>query len=59
MPDYKLYRLDGAGQISRAPEFFAAPSDEAAVAEAECRREEAPAELWEGRRLIARLPVHS
>ena len=59
MQDYKLYRLDGAGQIARAPEFFAAADDDAAVSEGERRRAGSPAELWEGRRLIARLPIQS
>ncbi len=55
MPDYKLYRLDGAGQIAGAPEFYTADTDDAARAEADKRRGQGHAELWEGRRLVGRL----
>ncbi len=55
MPDYKLYRLNSAGQIAAAPEHYEAADDEAAIAVAEERRISAAAELWEGRRLVKRL----
>ena len=55
MPDYKLYRLDRAGQIASAPEVFDAADDDAALAIAAERQGDASAELWEGRRLVQRL----
>jgi len=55
MPDYKLYRLDGAGQIAGAAEQFSAADDDAAMAAARARRGDGSAELWQGRRLVARL----
>ena len=56
MPNYKLYRLDGAGQIARAPEQFDAADDHAAAVEADTRRCGSAAELWESRRLVRRFP---
>lgn len=56
MPDYKLYRLGEGGQIISAPDQFVADGDEAALAQAEKLRDGGRAELWEGRRLIRRLP---
>jgi hypothetical protein len=56
MPDYKLYRLDHAGQIISAPDQFVSEDDEAALAEAEKLRDGGRAELWESRRLVRRLP---
>ena len=56
MPHYKLYRLDGRGQIDRAPDEFVADDDGSALAEADSRRAGGRAELWQGNRLIRRLP---
>ena len=56
MPDYKLYRLDDGGQIISAPEQFVADDDAAALVQAGKLRADGRAELWEGRRLIRRLP---
>jgi len=55
MLDYKLYRLDGAGQIAGAPEQFGATDDDAALVEAQGRCRGGAGELWEGRRLVKRL----
>jgi hypothetical protein len=55
MPLYKLYHLDGNGQIARAPDEFDVESDQAAMAEAERRRAGAPAELWQAQRLVRRV----
>ncbi|QIK78173.1 hypothetical protein G7077_03850 [Sphingomonas piscis] len=55
MPEYKLYRLDGAGQIASAPEYFDALDDDAALAVAQQRRGTGSAELWQGGRLVQRL----
>lgn len=56
MRDYKLYRLGQGGQIISAPEQFVSVSDEAALARAETLRDGGRAELWEGKRLVRRLP---
>lgn len=57
MPDYKLYHLDGSGRIAGAPEEFVADDDTAAMTEANSRRRGASVELWQGRRLLGRLPL--
>ena len=55
MPDYKMYHLDGEGRIAGAPQEFVAGDDDAALAEAHGRQRGMSAELWQGRRLLARL----
>jgi hypothetical protein len=52
MAEYKLYGLDGAGQIAGAPEFIRASDDAEAIAHAEARQSTAGAELWRGARLV-------
>ena len=56
MPNYRLYCLDGAGRISGAAELIVADSDDAALEDARSRGV-SPCELWQGRRLIARIPA--
>lgn len=56
MPDYKIYHLDQDGRIAGAPQEFVATDDHAALAEAQSRQAGWSAELWQGRRLLARLP---
>jgi hypothetical protein len=55
MPDYKMYHLDAGGRIAGAPQEFVATDDDAALAEARERQRGMSAELWQGRRLLARL----
>jgi hypothetical protein len=55
LAEYKLYMLDGSGQIAGVPVVIEAPSDDQAIAQARERKKRAPAELWRGSRLIARL----
>lgn len=55
MADYKLYRLDGTGQIAGAPEVIQAPTDRQAIAAARELRYRTTAELWHGTRLVARI----
>ncbi len=55
MADYRLYRLDGADQIAGAAEPIVADDDETAVAMARAARSRSPLELWQGRRLVARI----
>ena len=56
MPNYKLYSLDGTGRISGAAQLIVAASDDEAVEDAQSRSL-SPCELWQGRRLVARIPA--
>ena len=55
MADYKLYGLDGAGQIAGVPEVIEAPTDRQALAAARERKPRKTAELWHGTRLVGRI----
>ena len=57
MPEYKLYRLDGAKRIARAADVLSADSDEAAVAAARSLAKSGACEIWQGARLVARIPA--
>ena len=52
---YSFYCLDGAGQLHDA-EWFYADSDEDAVAKIVVAHADANYEIWQGNRLIAKLP---
>lgn len=54
MPNYRLYRLDGAGKITNA-EWIEASGDEEALGEARSRASSSSFELWEKNRLIERV----
>jgi hypothetical protein len=54
LPSYRLYRLDGAGKINTA-EWIDAACDEDAVRAAEARCSSGKYELWDRRRLVARI----
>lgn len=58
MANYRLYRLDSAGRISRAAELIQADSDEEAL-EAAGSHGIGRWELWLGRRLIASVDPNS
>ena len=53
MPNYRLYRLDGAGKITNA-EWIQAPGDEDARSEARNRSDSGSFELWDKNRLVER-----
>jgi hypothetical protein len=53
LPNYRLYRLDGAGRILNA-EWIEAAGDDEALADARSRGESGSFELWERDRLIQR-----
>lgn len=57
MPEYRLYCLDGAGNITRAHEIMA-PNDGDALARAKAMDLGIKCELWERRRLVAEIPAH-
>jgi hypothetical protein len=54
--EYKLYCLDGLKKVSRPPIIFDAPDDETAKLKTEAVRDGAQSELWQGLRLVARIP---
>lgn len=51
---YRYYCLDGAGHLHDA-EWFAAESDEDAIAQIEAKHPDSICEIWEGKRLVATL----
>jgi hypothetical protein len=53
LPNYRLYRLDGAGKITAA-EWIEAAHDEAALRKANGLDGATTFELWERNRLVAR-----
>jgi hypothetical protein len=53
LPNYRLYRLDGAGKITNA-EWIEASADDEAKREAASRTESGSFELWEKNRLVER-----
>jgi hypothetical protein len=54
VPEYRHYRLDGAGSINNA-EWIEAADDEDAVRRIRSLRLPVPSEIWNGRRLVARV----
>jgi hypothetical protein len=53
LPNYRLYRLDGAGKIANA-EWIEASEDDDALREAKTRADSASFELWQQHRLVQR-----
>jgi hypothetical protein len=57
--NYRYYGLNSAGRI-RSAEWFRADSDKDAIAQTKVQHADATCEIWEGRRLVARLsPDHA
>jgi hypothetical protein len=52
--EYRFYRLDGAGQIHSA-EWIKADSDDQATTQVQVQFPDAKCEIWQGKRLVARL----
>ena len=57
MPEYKLYRLDGAKRIARVADVLSADSDAQALAAARRLAKAGACEIWQGRRLVATIPA--
>lgn len=55
MASYRLYSLDGMRKVASA-EWFEAEDDPAAVEAAKTKMDGHDCELWQGTRLVARLP---
>lgn len=55
MTGYRLYGLDGVSRVSSG-EWFEAEDDETAIEVAKTRMDGHDCELWQGKRLIARIP---
>jgi hypothetical protein len=53
LPNYRLYRLDGAGKIANA-EWIEALEDDEALREARSRAASGSFELWQQNRLVQR-----
>jgi hypothetical protein len=51
---YRYYCLDSTGQLHSA-EWFEADTDEDAVAQIEAKHSDALCEIWQGKRLVAKL----
>ena len=54
LDSYRYYRLDGVGHLHSA-EWIEAASDEGAIALVEIRYPDAVCEIWQGRRLVAKV----
>ena len=54
MPEYRHYRLDGAGNITSA-EWLKAADDEHVVRSVTELKLRVPSEIWNGSRLVARI----
>jgi cobalamin biosynthesis protein CbiG len=53
--DYRLYGLDGVDKVASG-EWFEAVDDETAIEVAKTLMDGHDCELWQGRRLVARIP---
>ena len=56
LANYRLYCLDGANKVASA-EWIEADDDEAAIEVARGMHEGQHCELWQGRRMVARLDL--
>jgi hypothetical protein len=52
---YRLYGLDGLSKVASG-EWFDAEDDQAAIEAATALMDSGECELWQGRRLVARIP---
>lgn len=55
MAEYRLYGLDGVNKVSSG-DWFDADDDETAIEAAKEAMDGHDCELWQGKRLVARLP---
>ena len=55
MTGYRLYGLDGVDKVASG-EWIEAEDDDTAIEAAKDRMDGHDCELWQGRRLVARLP---
>ena len=55
MAGYRLYGLDGLRKVASG-EWFDADDDRAAIETAKAMMDGHDGELWQGRRLVARIP---
>ncbi len=55
MANYRLYRLDGAGNISLAEWIEAADDDDALRQTSDLTKDATKCEVWQGKRLVASL----
>lgn len=58
LPNYRLYRLDGAGKIMSA-DWIEADADDQALSHARDRADSGAFELWDRKRLVGSYPTRS
>lgn len=58
MADYRLYGLDGVNKVASG-DWIEADDDETAIEAAKDRFEGQECEVWQGRRLVARLDLRT
>jgi hypothetical protein len=58
MPAYRLYCIDGLGHVADLPEWIAADTDEEAIKLSSEMKHRLPCELWDRKRLVAKIPAH-
>jgi hypothetical protein len=58
LPKYRHYRFDGAGNI-RSAEWLDADGDEDVVRQVRERELNCPSEIWDRKRLVARIEADS
>ena len=56
MTEYRLYGLDGVNKVASG-EWIDADDDETAIAAAKDKMDGHDCELWQGRRLVARIDL--
>ena len=56
MPKFCIFQLNPTGQISDLPEIVECTDDHEAIAKAQHAVGDLDVELWEGKRLVVRLP---
>jgi cobalamin biosynthesis protein CbiG len=58
LADYRLYGLDGVNKVASG-EWIEADDDETAIEAAKKMMDGHECELWQGKRLVARIPARS
>jgi hypothetical protein len=56
MAAYRIYLIDGKNHISKPPQIIECEGDEAAIAEATQYLDGHDLEIWDGARLVKRIP---
>jgi hypothetical protein len=54
--EYRIFKIGKDGRISSPPEIVTAETDDEAISKAKAMKGALDAEIWEGTRLVCRLP---